>query len=161
MPTTRRMTAAATLLAITAASCATPASPVALSRHLTAPDDAFVLVSAAGQELPATTVRNGLVRVSTIADSIWLSPDGSGRRVMVETSQSAQSLPPGEITRRSEHLFRYSASAAGAFEGSLPCRDNGSCAPPPHYRGILTPNRLTLTQALYYNVPLEYRRRSR
>ena len=161
MPTARRMTGWITLVVIAAASCAGPASPGALAELLRASDEAYVLVAVAGEGLPAATVRNELVTVSTIADSIWLSPDGSGRRVMVERSHSAQSLPSGELTRRSEHLFRYSVSTAGAFEGSIPCRENGSCAPPLHYRGVLTTDRLTLTHALYYRVPLEYQRRPR
>ena len=161
MPTARGMMGSLALLAIAIAGCAAPASPVALSAHLTETDDAYVLVSVAGEALPATTVRNDVVTVSTIADSIWLSPDGTGRRVMVERSHSTRSLPPGELTRRSEHLFRYSLATTGAFEGSLACRENGSCVPPPHYRGTVTADRLTLTHALYYRVPLEYRRRPR
>ena len=161
MTTTRGISGSLAALSIALSGCVEPASMMALSERRAGADDAYALVSVAGEPLPALTVRNELVTVSTMADTIWLSPDGTGRRVTVERSHSAQSLPPGEVTRRSEHRFGWSVDATGAFEGSIPCSDNASCVPPPHYRGTLTADRLTLNHALYYVTPLEYQRRGR
>ena len=155
-----RSATAIALVALAMVGCAGPAAPDGPGLRFMPSREAYVLVAVDGAPLPAVTVQNEFTTVTTLADSIWLGLDGTGRRVTVERSHSPQALPEGEITRRSEHHFRYLVTG-GVMEASVVCGPNALCVRPPHYRGTLTSTHLTLTYALYYRTPLEYRRADR
>jgi hypothetical protein len=120
----------------------------------------YVLRSVAGDPLPAVLVDNEHATVVSIADTIWLEPDGTG--VEVATERSTDKGTAHTVVHRDERPFTYQLQQGG-IEVSFECNDViiRSCSAPPHLRGVLREADLVLHSALYYRTPLEYERAQR
>ena len=145
-----------TLLLITGA-CGGPSGPDAEARLAGDDVSVFALQSVGGDALPAVAVDSGHVRITIVADTIRLHPDGIAERHLVERTLSITGLPPGEKVRTSTERFTY-RTEGHRFTGEFACPDFASCVAPPHLTGTLEPAALTLDYALYYRVPLVYAR---
>jgi len=118
----------------------------------------YVLRKVAGAGLPAVLLDNVHATIVSLADTIWLEPDGTGVEVSTEQSQD-KGAAEGPITRTDERPFSYGLDR-NRIEIAFECNDViiRSCSPPPHLMGVLTESGLLLDHALYYRTPLEYER---
>ncbi len=138
----------------------------------------YVLVSIAGDALPANTVAApvGLVFLAQ-ADTIVLSGDGMARKREVGERVSGSGAPPGPY--RTDEQLRFAVSAAGTIEMTYPCEGAAfratllaassaqasdgpralSCIAGPHFRGRLASDELVLSESnLGLRTPRLYRR---
>ena len=144
-------------LLIVSHGCSGPAGPDVDAR-LTGDDvSVFALRSVGDDALPAVAVDNGHVRITILADTIRLRPDGVAERHVIERTLSITGLPPGEKVRASTQRFTWRMEGQ-RFTGEFGCPDFASCVAPPHLTGTIEPGALTLDYALYYRVPLVYDR---
>ncbi|HJR16382.1 MAG TPA: hypothetical protein VJ808_05970 [Gemmatimonadales bacterium] len=118
----------------------------------------YVLRSIAGERLPAVLLDNEYVTIISLADTLWLAPEGSGREIATERSLDKGSTE-GPIVRRDERPFAYGTSR-NRIEIAFECNDViiRSCSAPPHLKGVLTETGLVLEHALYDKGPLVYER---
>ena len=117
----------------------------------------YVLRKVAGDPVPAVLLDNQYATIVSIADTIWLEPDGSG--IEVATERSTDKGTSNTVVRSDERPFSYQLDRGG-IEVSFECNDViiRSCAPPPHLRGVLSEAGLVLHSTLYDLGPLEYER---
>ena len=115
----------------------------------------YVLRTVAGDPLPAILVDNEHATVVSIADTIWLEPDGTG--VEVATERSTDKGTARTVVHRDERPFSYTLER-DRIAVSFECNDViiRSCAPPPHLLGVLRASGLVLESTLYHRTPLVY-----
>lgn len=119
--------------------------------------EVYALRAVAGKALPAIGVEHEHLRLTILADTLWLRPDGTGERRTVEHTVSSNALPPGEATHDHRTSLTYRVDG-DRFTAEFPCRDMAMCVAPPHLVGTLVDGALTLDYALYLRTPLSYSR---
>jgi hypothetical protein len=118
----------------------------------------YVLRSTGGTPVPAVWVSNQSVTVTVVADTIRLTSDGRGERVLVE--EYNEGTAGGPIRRREAGDLDYTRGG-DRIEITLPCPELGLCVAPPHLVGRVTAAGLIFEQALNYRTPLRYDRVNR
>lgn len=148
---------ALSILLATNAACSDVAAPDPLERRAFEAAQVFALQSVSGKPLPAVAVEHEHLRLTLIADTLWLFTNGKGEQRTIEHTVSSTSLPPGDGTYDRRHAFTYRIEG-GRFTAEFACPDFASCVAPPHWVGTLDDGVLTLAQALYLRTPLTYSR---
>jgi hypothetical protein len=118
----------------------------------------YVLRQVAGDPIPAILVDNEHATIVSLADTVWLERDGTGREAATERSID-KGIAGAPVVRRDERPFSYEV-ARDRITVSFECNDViiRSCAAPPHLRGVLTSSSLVFHQALHIRTPLVYER---
>ena len=114
---------------------------------------AYALQSVSGKSLPADVLTNDFVRVSAVADTLFLFENGTGANVSVERVTDAEH--PQGVVYRWESSFKYTLEG-DRLSVEYYCNDVlvlASCAAPPHLRGTVDGAALTADFALGRRVP--------
>jgi hypothetical protein len=139
--------AAASLSLLT--SCGEPTSP---SRAA----GVYVLTQVAGDALPTALLTNESVRIMVIADTLRLSPDGTGVRTSAYRTDFLSILD--KAPESSEHSQAFSFRVTGdRVEIGFHCPPNANCAPPPHIIATRSGEGLDIEFAGGSRVPQGYR----
>ena len=145
------------VLTLAAGACRDAAEPVPSEARSATATEIYPLRHVMGDALPAVGVEHQHLRLTLIADTLHLSPDGNGIRRTIEHTVSSSALPPGEATHDRREHFTWRLEGA-RFTAELACPAFASCVAPPHLVGTLADDALTLEYALYLRVPLSYTR---
>jgi len=117
---------------------------------------AYALQSVNGKSLPAETSANDYVRVSALADTLFLFENGTGANVSVERIVDAEH--PQGIVDRWESSLKYTLEG-DRLSVEYYCNDVlvlASCAAPPHLRGALDGTTLNVDFAMIQRVPQRF-----
>lgn len=118
--------------------------------------DVYVLERVASDRVPAVIHDEPTLRITLLADTLRLLPNGSGTRIEVRRYEQLG----GAISDPADHVIEYDLTFTTEdrrIEVAFACLDTASCIGPPHLIGKPTDEGLRFFYAVSSPVPLIYR----
>jgi hypothetical protein len=107
----------------------------------------YVLRTVAGESLPTVLSTNEFYEFRVLADTLRLTPGGTGTLSGVEQARSLTPSLPDEEPESVTIQFHYQVSGANEIAIAFDCPDNGNCVAPPHMTARLTNTGLQVSWA--------------